>query len=167
VGVVGRKDMQQRAYLAVAVGLLVAMLWSVTVRAAPSVYPTGVTRYDPGKAYNVFVLFSGADDKTHLIDMDGDEVHRWDHRGVPSGMLDPALIDGVRGHVMVQLAEMTGSETGMIPGMPRLFKNKTIGELDWDGNIVWQWGETAPGGAAQQHHDWARLPTATRWSCLS
>jgi hypothetical protein len=42
--------------------------------------------------------------------------------------------------------------------MPAAFKNKTIGELDWDGNIVWQWGETAPGGAAQQHHDWARLP---------
>src|SRR5262249_28967337 len=52
----------------------------------------------------------------------------------------------------------TCSETGMIPGMPALFKNKTIGELDWDGNIVWQWGVTAPGGAAQQHHDWARLP---------
>ena len=61
---------------------------------------------------------------------------------------------------MVQLADMTGSETGMIPGIPAIFKNKTIGELDWDGNIVWQWGETAPGGAAQQHHDWARLPNA-------
>ena len=90
--------------------------------------------------------------------MDGNEVHRWDHRGFPSGMLDPALVGGARGHVMVQLADMTGSQTGMIPGMPALFKNKTIGELDWDGNIVWQWGETAPGGAAQQHHDWARLP---------
>ena len=70
-------------------------------------------------------------------------------------MLDPALVGGVRGHVMVQLADMTGSETGMIPGIPAIFKNKTIGEVDWDGNIVWQWGETAPGGAAQQHHDWA------------
>ena len=150
--------MQQRAYVAVAVGLLCTMLWSATVQAAPSVYPTGVTRYDPGKAYNVFILFSGADDKTHLIDMDGNELHRWDHRGFPSDMLDPALVGGARGHVMVQLADMTGSETGMIPGLPALFKNKTIGELDWDGKVVWQWGETAPGGAAQQHHDWARLP---------
>ena len=68
--------MQQRAYVAVAVGLLCTMLWSATVQAAPSVYPTGVTRYDPAKAYNVFVLFSGAppgDDKTYLIDMDGNE----------------------------------------------------------------------------------------------
>jgi hypothetical protein len=117
-----------------------------------------VTRYDPGKAYNVFVLFSGSDDKTHLIDMEGNEVHRWDHRDFPSGMLDPVLASGARGHVIVQLADMSGSETGMIPGIPAIFKNKTIGELDWDGNIVWQWGETAPGDAAQQHHDWARLP---------
>jgi len=51
-------------------------------------------------------------------------------------MLDPALVGGERGHVMVQLADMTGSETGMIPGIPAIFKNKTIGELDWDGNVV-------------------------------
>jgi len=151
----------QRSHRALTLSFVAAMLLLATARAAPSVYPTGVTRYDPAKAYNVFVLFSGAppgDDKTYLIDMDGNEVHRWGDRGFPSGMLDPALVGGARGHVMLQLADMTGSETGMIPGMPALFKNKTIGELDWDGNIVWQWGETAPGGAAQQHHDWARLP---------
>jgi len=28
--------------------------------AEPSVYPTGVTRYDPAKAFNSYVLFSGA-----------------------------------------------------------------------------------------------------------
>ena len=27
--------------------------------AEPSVYPTGVTRYDPAKAFNSYVLFSG------------------------------------------------------------------------------------------------------------
>jgi hypothetical protein len=47
--------------------------------------------------------------------------------------------------------------------------------LDWDGNVVWQWGAQAerrmrtrrslgkasrqvPGGSAKQHHDWRRLP---------
>jgi|307.fasta_scaffold150426_2 hypothetical protein len=120
----------QRSYRTLGLCFGAAILWSATVGAGPSVYPTGVTRCDPAKAYNIFVLFSGADDKTHLIDMDGKEVHRWDHRGIPSGMLDPALVGGARGHVIVQLAEMTGNETGMIPGMPRLFKNKTIGELD-------------------------------------
>jgi hypothetical protein len=148
----------QRRHLALGM-FLVTIIWaSSLVHAGPSIYPTGVTRYDPSKSDNVFVLFSGSDDKTRLIDMEGNEVHRWDHRGFPSGMLDPALVGGARGHVMVQLADMTGSETGVIPGIPAIFKNKTIGELDWDGNIVWQWGETAPGAAAQQHHDWARLP---------
>ncbi len=37
--------------------------------------------------------------------------------------------------------------------------NKTIGEVDWDGKTVWEWGgDKAPGGAADQHHDWRRLP---------
>jgi hypothetical protein len=30
--------------------------------------------------------------------------------------------------------------------------------VDWNGKFVWQWGEHAPGDAAQQHHDWSRLP---------
>ena len=105
----------QRRVLTFAACCVVALFWSASVYAEPSVYPTGVTRYDPSKAYNVFVLFSGGDDKTHLVDMDGNEVHRWDHRGFPSGMLDPALVGGAQGHVMVQLAVMTGSETGMVP----------------------------------------------------
>jgi nucleoside-specific outer membrane channel protein Tsx len=29
--------------------------------ASPSVYPTGVTRYDPALAHNQYVLFSGQD----------------------------------------------------------------------------------------------------------
>jgi Arylsulfotransferase (ASST) len=139
--------------LASTVALLVA-----TANAEPSIYPTGVTRYDPAKAYNVFILFSGADDKTHLIDMNGTEVHRWDYPGQPSGLLDPALTGGERGQVMMQLSTMTGNETGLIPGLPAIFKNKTIGIVDWSGKIVWQWGEHAPGNAAQQHHDWTRLP---------
>ena len=62
--------------------------------AEPSIYPTGVTRYDPAKAYGTFILFSGGDNKTHLIDMDGREVHRWNYPGFPSGILDPALTVG-------------------------------------------------------------------------
>jgi hypothetical protein len=67
----------QRRYLALGI-FLVAIWWVSLVHAEPSIYPTGVTRYDPSKACNVFVLFSGSDDKTHLIDMEGNEVHRWD-----------------------------------------------------------------------------------------
>lgn len=125
--------------------------------AEPSVFPTGVTRYDPAQAANSFVVFAGGDEKTHLIDMDGNEVHRWDLAGFPSGIIDPALAGGARGHVMVQISAMPGNETGLVPGTPEIFRNKVFGELDWDGKVVWQWGTDAPGGAARQHHDWQRL----------
>ena len=86
--------------------------------AEPSVVPTGVTRYDPAKAYGTYVLFSGADNHTHLIDMDGNEVHRWSERGLPSVALDPALLGGRRGHLLVQTSQTAGGGTDKIPGVP-------------------------------------------------
>lgn len=137
--------------------LAALLLISPPAGSEPSIYPTGTTRYDPAKAYNMYVLFAGNDRKTHLIDMDGNEVHHWDYNGFPSGMLDPALTGGARGHVFVQTSVMSGLATGVNPGLPSVFSDKTVGELDWDGKVLWQWGDAAPGGAARQHHDWARL----------
>jgi len=134
-----------------------ALLPQSSARAEPSVFPTGVTRYDPGKAFSTFVIFSGADNITHLIDMDGNEVHRWDHPGFPSSVLDPALTGGRRGDVIVELSMMSKNDPAMFMGLPLVYQNKSFGELDWNGKVVWRWGSNAPGGAAQQHHDWARL----------
>src|ERR1700743_2947466 len=88
--------------------------------------------------------------------MDGNEVHRWDYAGFPSELLDPAVTGSKLGHVLVQLSTDERQGAGIVPHMPAEFRNRTIGELDWDGKIVWQWGEQAPGGAARQHHDWFR-----------
>ena len=66
----------------IAIMTLGAVLLASAAQAEPSIYPTGVTRYDPQKAENVFVLFSAADDKTYLIDMDGEPVRQWDHERV-------------------------------------------------------------------------------------
>jgi hypothetical protein len=74
----------------VATNLLVAF----NARSVPSIVPTGTTIYDPQKAYNSYVLFSGGDEKTHLIDLDGNEVHRWNHDGFPSVLIDPQLVGG-------------------------------------------------------------------------
>ncbi len=125
--------------------------------AEPSVYPTGVTVYDPKLAYNCYVIFGAPDHKTYLVDMNGNEVHRWAYAGFPSLYLDPQLTGGKAGHVLVQLSTDERQGAGVVPHMPAEFRNRTIGELDWDGNTVWQWGEQAPGGAAKQHHDWHRL----------
>jgi hypothetical protein len=135
-------------------------------QAIPSVYPTGTTIYDPAKAYNSYVLFAGQDKKTHLIDLNGNVVHEWNYNGFPPVFIDPALNNGKRGHVLVQLAGETGGRANATA--------QSIGEVDWNGNIVWQWGGAGAqdayasngtatdasgyGTSIRQHHDWRRLP---------
>ena len=119
--------------------------------ASPRVFPTGVTVYDPARAYNSYVVFGAPDGKAHLIDMDGAEVHRWDKAGFPTEVLDPSVAGGAKGRLLVQLSNDASPYGG-------IFGNRSIGELDWDGHVVWSWGEQAPGGAARQNHDWSRLP---------
>lgn len=139
-------------------GLAAVSLTTVAAYANPSVYPTGTTIYDPAKAYNSYVIFSAPDGKSHLIDMAGHEVHNWYKAGFPSYFIDPKLVNGARGHVLVQLESIEQQGAGVVPNEPPEFRNKTIGELDWDGKTVWSWGPQAPGGAAKQHHDYRRLP---------
>lgn len=140
------------------------MAMACSAMAAPSVFPTGVTRHDPERAWNGYVLFSGQDKKTHLIDMNGNEVRQWPHEGFPPVLVDPALAGGARGNILLQLSNAKGAQAGNGLG------NKSIGELDWSGKVIWQWGAAgdayasdsvqtggAPGGAAKQHHDWRRL----------
>ena len=125
--------------------------------AEPSVFPTGVTVYDSAQAYNSYVIFDAPDNHTHLIDMDGHEVHSWAKPGFPAYLIDPGVNGGARGHVLVQLESTDQAGAGVVPGEPAQFRNKSIGELDWNGNVVWSWGDKAPGGAAKQHHDYRRL----------
>jgi len=130
--------------------LILAVCAPVLCAAEPRVFPTGVTIYDPAQAYNGYVLFGAADGMTYLIDMDGHEVRTWKEHGFPSELLSPAVASGERGHVLMQLSGDPGPFQG-------LFHNRTIGEVDWNDEIVWQWGKSAPGGAARQNHDWHRL----------
>jgi hypothetical protein len=147
------------AAVATVLGSLALCSLAFNAMAGPSVYPTGVTRYDPAKAYSSYVLFSAADKITRLIDLNGNVVHEWTYPGFPSVFLDPQLAGGKLGHVLVSLASIDGTGTGLVPGRASFEVITTIGEVDWDGKTVWQWGgDKAPGGAAQQHHDWRRLP---------
>lgn len=123
----------------------------------PSVYPTGTTRYDPEKTYNSYVLFTSGDNVARLIDLDGNTVHQWKDAGNFSSLLDPALVNGQRGHVLVTREVVEGKGSDLIPGQVNSRVSKTIAELDWNNNIVWQFGPKAPDGLARQHHDWVRL----------
>jgi hypothetical protein len=131
---------------------------ALPVSAVPSIFPTGTTRYDPAKAYNSYVLFTGGDNVAHLIDLNGNSVHEWADAGGFSTLIDPALNAGKLGNVFVTLATIEGQGTDLVPGQVTTRISKTIGELDWQGRAVWSFGEKAPDGLARQHHDWGRLP---------
>lgn len=147
-----------RARALVSIAFFGAATLTVPTHAEPSVYPTGTTIYDPAKAYNSYVLFVGGDDVTRLIDLNGKVVHEWKYGGQPAVFIDPALTGGERGHVFVTLESEQGKGTDLIPGQANTSIRKTVGELDWEGHVVWRFGAKAPDGRAQQHHDIARLP---------
>ena len=65
--------------------------------AIPSAIPTGVTYYDPARAWNGYVVIPGSDNQTHLIDMTGQEVHRWAYEGFPSWPIPTDRVNGQRG----------------------------------------------------------------------
>jgi hypothetical protein len=133
---------------------LVAALASSTLSAAPSVFPTGVTIYDKAKAWNGYTLLSGADKRTYLVDMSGQAVHSWPYPGFPSLLVDPALNQGRKGHVLVQLEERKDLDKSSFGNG---VNNHAIAELDWSGKVVWQWAGEAAAGNAYQHHDLQRL----------
>lgn len=116
---------------------------------------TGVTYLDPERIHNSYVLFTGADSVTRLIDLAGTVLHEWPYAGVPPRILDPELNDGLVGDVGVQLSE-SGDPRGGI------YANGTIGQLDWAGERRWEWGTETPDGAARQNHDWELLPNGNR-----
>lgn len=135
-----------------------AMRAAPPAHAEPSVYPTGTTIYDPAKAYNSYVLFPGGDDVSRLIDLTGKVVHEWKYSGQPVAFINPALVGGARGHVFVTLETEEGKGTDLVPGRTFTRIRKSVGEVDWNGAKLWEFGASAPGGRAQQHHDIARLP---------
>jgi hypothetical protein len=135
------------------------LAWAAAAFAGPSVFPEGTTRLDPARAWPSYVLFTGGDETARLIDLDGRTVHTWhDVGGFASTLIAPALVGGERGHVLVTLENATGRGVDLVPGRVGPQISKTIAELDWDGRVRWTFGAQAPGGLAQQHHDWARLP---------
>jgi hypothetical protein len=115
---------------------------------APSVYPTGTTIYKPDKTWNGYtVLNATGSSGAAVIDMNGTELKRWEEmRGYPPRVLPGGYIMG-----------------GLGTRRPHL-ETVTFAQLDWDGDIVWQYdgseqvqtgdGETV--WSARQHHDWQR-----------
>jgi len=109
-----------------------------------SVFPHGTTIHDKEKAWDCHIFHEGRGGKSFLVDMEGETVRTWEYTGFPSEMIDPALNGGNKGNVLLQRE-------------PDTFANEVLLELDWDGNVVWEWGTDAPDGQARQNHDLCRL----------
>jgi len=119
---------------------------------SPRIFPTGTTLHDSSQSWKGYVLFGAPDGRTHLVDLEGNDVHTWQHRGFPSELIDPAVNAGRLGHVLVQLER--SAEGGRFNG---IFDNKSVGELDWQGRVVWSWSGGTESHAARQTHDHERL----------
>jgi hypothetical protein len=123
----------------------------LTVGAAPSVYPTGTTIFDPQRTwigYTVLTLLSTQ--AVVVIDMNGNVVKRWDDydnaAGGPARILPEGIVIAARG--------------ARAPHQESL----ELVQRDFAGNVMWRLDQNvqirlADGRAVhslRQHHDWQR-----------
>lgn len=116
----------------------------------PTIYPTGVTVYNPDKAWSGYTIFQAAELGALLIDMNGREVHLWKGlQGFPNKLLPGGFVLGSTGERDPQYG----------------FQDKVdLAQVDWDGNIVWRFNKYEyiedpghePQWMARAHHDYQR-----------
>ncbi len=116
----------------------------------PTIYPTGVTVYNPDKAYNGYTVAAPMGKCPMLIGMNGQELRFWE--GVPSTHCK--MLPG--GNIMAQCG-LRDPRYGYQDSME-------LAQIDWDGKVVWRFdrGEFIedpgyPGRwMARTHHDFQR-----------
>ncbi|MBL8173189.1 MAG: aryl-sulfate sulfotransferase [Bryobacterales bacterium] len=114
--------------------MIFSVLFSGAIFAAERLQgPTELLFWDKAKAHNGYTLFAAAG-TTYLIDMQGKVVHTW-RIGT-----NPRLLDNGR------LLDASRDDPSGFQGFQ---------ELDWDGNVVWEYVEKRAGYAP--HHDWVRI----------
>ena len=111
-----------------------------------TIFPTGVTIYNPEKCWSGYTILQAAERGALLIDMNGNEVRMWEGlQGFPNKMLPG-------GYVMGSLGERNPKYG--------LQDQTDLVQVDWDGNIVWKFDKAEyiedPGEEPRQHHDYQR-----------
>lgn len=118
--------------------------------AAPTIYPTGTTVYDPEKSWNGYTLYPAREKGAALVDMNGNVVHFWDgFQGFPNKLLPGGDILGSLGVRNPKFGFMDYTD---------------VAQVDWEGNVVWKFDQYEyiedPGQEsmwmARQHHDFQR-----------
>jgi hypothetical protein len=118
---------------------------------APSVYPTGVTIYDPARTWNGYTVLSPlATQAVLVIDMNGNVVKRWDDFNNSAG--GPARV------------LPNGGVMAASGARPPFQESLELVQRDFDGKVVWSFNrneqvELRDRGtvwSSRQHHDWQR-----------
>jgi hypothetical protein len=129
--------------------------------------PSQLIQYNASKAYEGYTLFSSEGTKTtYLIDMLGNVVHTWDHVNDPPGLHFVLLENGhILGNTSSRNRNVTpggyGDEAGGSTEADNRGMNfggmvKGLVELDWYGNVTWEFEPDPSEGIL--HHDFVRLP---------
>lgn len=128
-----------------------AIGWCLFAIAAPSIYPTGTTIYDPERAHGGYTVLSPLGEPAAVvIDMNGNVVKRWE-----------GFVNSAGGPVRVLPG---GQVVAAVGSNPPKQESLALEQRDFDGNLVWRIdhneqivtgsGETIP--SLRQHHDWQR-----------
>jgi len=124
---------------------------AIIVWAAPSVFPTGTTIYDPGKAWNGYTVLSPlAGEAAIVIDMNGNVVKRW--AGYNSSAGGPVRV--LPGGVVIGAAGTNAGKQESLALIGRDFEGKELWRFDHNEQITGSGG--AMTWALRQHHDWQR-----------
>ncbi|HLF78009.1 MAG TPA: aryl-sulfate sulfotransferase [Dehalococcoidia bacterium] len=96
-----------------------------------SLFVTGLTHKDEKRAFPGCTLFTPmSGDSTHLINLDGEVVHRW---RAPEGLKAYYATGLNNGNLLAQCID--GTEAGGQAGG----RAAAVIELDWDGKVVWDY----------------------------
>ncbi len=110
--------------------------------------PTGLIRYNKEKAYDGYMLFAPSlSTTTYLIDMEGNVVHTWKSPYMP-GLFAMLLPNGNLLRAGRPDPDKAPVKFGGTAGL--------IQEIDWDGNVVWEYKEYTP--TMVQHHCFNIMP---------
>ena len=111
-------------------------------------WPTGLTVYDPTRAYPGFTIFTslGGDGTHYLIDMKGKVVHTWKVPQSHYGWLLP------NGNLYTGFSRLDRGLGTAATGTPAVANVGVVAEVDWDSKIVRKWENDAI------HHDYDKLP---------
>jgi len=116
----------------------------------------GLIKLDESKVFNGYTLFvPGGYKTTYLIDIEGNIVHTWQNKYSTGDSF--YLLEN--GNILLTGKTKQVTVGYMSDGKTNRFRSGGYGgiiqEVDWDGNVVWEYTFSTP--EHRQHHDIARM----------